>query len=190
MCGRRFRNGDDCFGSGVDSRYPPPWCPIGIIGLGRNRQIIYWPQPLAGKILVSNNLAAGTVGSYSQNGTMRARPTVSASAMIADLELYAQGQMSQGSVEKSFVEPMKQPRIRLAIRASPDSFRMGLRSAAKCDHWGYKARVISLPLRGPQRAALPRCACGWGESYCHRGFAWAGLKVVGADSQAFLFANL
>ena len=49
-----------------------------------------------------------------------------------------------------------------------------------------KPALISMLLRGPQRAALPRFCIRLGESCCHGVLHAAGVKVVAAGSSAFL----
>jgi hypothetical protein len=95
QCGY-FPKRDDC----SFSRYPLPLRYIAIIDLAENRDLIHGAQSLAGKILVSKNLAAERWKRSSKTGRMRSQRTVTASVMIARLDYSRQGQMSQRSVEK------------------------------------------------------------------------------------------
>jgi hypothetical protein len=85
---------------GISGVSPLPLGSIGIIELAENRQMIYGAQSLAGKILMPKNLRSQQWGQIPTMGTNATLRTVSASTMITDGESAAQGQMSQGDVEK------------------------------------------------------------------------------------------
>ena len=88
-------------------RVPPSPSISGIIEFGENRKLNLGVQSLAGKILMSKNLAFALPGSIPGTGRMRSLPTVTASTMIARLRGCAQGQMSHAPVEKPGTAPLK-----------------------------------------------------------------------------------
>ena len=76
--------------------FPPPGCSCGIIGLEENLEKIYGAQSVAGKILVSKNLAVRAscrISSLGRLGSLAQQRGLADDRAIAEV---AQGQMSQG----------------------------------------------------------------------------------------------